>query len=255
MLIVYKHDGIFSGWCKARSRNFSFAGKTPSEQDRHPRSGSWGTALAIVFSRSERKHDISLWVHDEALAASLRRTRETKRICRTTPSGERERHEQPQRGCFRSDDRGRRDALGARERRLHGGSSPLFARRDLCQRDERARACDAPEDEHGSHAGSPANGLAQVFPTHCLLSGPSFAAEAARGEPTAVVLAHATSPSRLDYRRSLPRRRSGFTQRRCPWLELAGAMKNVMAIAAGACQGLGLGSNALAALITRGLAE
>ena len=33
--------------------------------------GSWGTALAIVFSRSERKHDISLWVHDEALAASL----------------------------------------------------------------------------------------------------------------------------------------------------------------------------------------
>src|SRR5260370_25649844 len=38
-------------------------------------------------------------------------------------------------------------------------------------------------------------------------------------------------------------------------VELAGAMKNVMAIAAGACQGLGLGSNALAALITRGLAE
>ena len=38
--------------------------------------GSWGTALAIVFSRSERKHDISLWVHDAALAASLHRTRE-----------------------------------------------------------------------------------------------------------------------------------------------------------------------------------
>jgi len=38
--------------------------------------GSWGTALAIIFSRSERKHDISLWAHDAALAASLRRTRE-----------------------------------------------------------------------------------------------------------------------------------------------------------------------------------
>jgi glycerol-3-phosphate dehydrogenase (NAD(P)+) len=89
-----------------------------------------------------------------------------------------------------------------------------------------------------------------------VLSGPSFAAETARGEPTAVVLAahDAELASRLQGELSGPSFRL-YTNEDVLGVELAGAMKNVMAIAAGACQGLGLGSNPLAALITRGLAE
>ena len=89
-----------------------------------------------------------------------------------------------------------------------------------------------------------------------VLSGPSFAAEAARGEPTAVVLA-AQDPSLsalLQEELSGPSFRL-YINDDVLGVELAGAMKNVIAIAAGACQGLRLGSNPLAALITRGLAE
>jgi glycerol-3-phosphate dehydrogenase (NAD(P)+) len=89
-----------------------------------------------------------------------------------------------------------------------------------------------------------------------VLSGPSFALEAARGEPTAVVLAaqDAGFASKLQKEFSGPSFRM-YTNTDVLGVELAGAMKNVMAIAAGACQGLGLGSNPQAALITRGLAE
>jgi glycerol-3-phosphate dehydrogenase (NAD(P)+) len=89
-----------------------------------------------------------------------------------------------------------------------------------------------------------------------VLSGPSFALEAARGEPTAVVIAaqDVGLASKVQEEFSGPSFRM-YTNDDTLGVELAGAMKNVMAIAAGACQGLGLGSNPLAALITRGLAE
>jgi glycerol-3-phosphate dehydrogenase (NAD(P)+) len=91
-----------------------------------------------------------------------------------------------------------------------------------------------------------------------VLSGPSFAAEAARGEPTAVVIASEyRNPSLAD---ELQEEFAGpafrlYSNDDVLGVELAGAMKNVMAIAAGCCQGLGLGSNPVAALVTRGLAE
>jgi glycerol-3-phosphate dehydrogenase (NAD(P)+) len=89
-----------------------------------------------------------------------------------------------------------------------------------------------------------------------VLSGPSFASEAARGDPTAVVLASNDSrlASELQNELAAPHFRV-YTNQDVQGVELAGAMKNVIAIAAGVCQGLGLGSNPLAALITRGLAE
>jgi glycerol-3-phosphate dehydrogenase (NAD(P)+) len=93
-------------------------------------------------------------------------------------------------------------------------------------------------------------------PRIAVISGPSFALEAARGEPTAVVLASrdASLATKLQEEFAGPNFRL-YTNDDVLGVELAGAMKNVMAIAAGACQGLGLGSNALAALVTRGLAE
>jgi glycerol-3-phosphate dehydrogenase (NAD(P)+) len=97
---------------------------------------------------------------------------------------------------------------------------------------------------------------AKFAPSIAVLSGPSFAAETARGEPTAVVIASddLAIASMMQEEFAGPSFRL-YTNDDVLGVELAGAMKNVMAIAAGVCQGLGLGSNALAALITRGLAE
>jgi glycerol-3-phosphate dehydrogenase (NAD(P)+) len=89
-----------------------------------------------------------------------------------------------------------------------------------------------------------------------VLSGPSFAAEVARGKPAAMVAAARDETVSRDVQelfasRSLRVYRSVDVD----GVELAGAAKNVIAIAAGICDGLGLGSSARAALITRGLAE
>ncbi len=89
-----------------------------------------------------------------------------------------------------------------------------------------------------------------------VLSGPTFAREVAAGEPTALVVASADS----GLNHAIQAAFSGPTFRVYRnedqvGVELAGALKNVIAIGAGVCQGLGLGSNTAAALITRGLAE
>lgn len=89
-----------------------------------------------------------------------------------------------------------------------------------------------------------------------VLSGPSFAIEVARGLPTAV-LAASTDPqaaSRVQESFRGPAFRLYVTDD-VAGVEIGGALKNVIAIAAGAVDGLGLGHNAMAALITRGLAE
>ncbi len=90
----------------------------------------------------------------------------------------------------------------------------------------------------------------------CALSGPSFSAEVARGEPTAVVVASG-APDTAQRVQALFQTGSFrvYTNSDVVGVELAGALKNVVALAAGATAGLGFGHNTLAALITRGLAE
>ena len=91
---------------------------------------------------------------------------------------------------------------------------------------------------------------------HAVISGPSFAAEMARGLPTALTLASARprSAARLaDWFRTATTR--VYFSADPVGVQLGGAVKNVMAIAAGISDGLGFGANARAALITRGLAE
>lgn len=104
--------------------------------------------------------------------------------------------------------------------------------------------------------------MSEVFAT-CLpqarfaaLSGPSFATEVCEGQPTAVVAAAADDRTASDAQRlfATPVFRV-YTGRDVIGVELAGALKNVIAIAAGILEGLGLGHNPRAALITRGLAE
>jgi glycerol-3-phosphate dehydrogenase (NAD(P)+) len=88
------------------------------------------------------------------------------------------------------------------------------------------------------------------------LSGPSFAKEVARGDPTAITVASrdAELAETVQQEFSDPRFRV-YTNDDVVGVELGGALKNIIAIAAGVCDGLGLGHNSIAALITRGLAE
>ena len=102
---------------------------------------------------------------------------------------------------------------------------------------------------------------AEAMPEHdaaamCALSGPSFAREVASGLPTDVVVASKSAEAAADVADALhtPMFRV-YTSKDPIGVEVGGAMKNVLAIAAGACDGLGLGTNARAALVTRGLSE
>jgi len=89
-----------------------------------------------------------------------------------------------------------------------------------------------------------------------VLSGPTFAVEVARGEPTAVVISseERESAETVQAAFSGPSFRL-YTNTDPIGVEIGAALKNVIAIGAGICQGLGLGSNTRAALISRGLAE
>jgi glycerol-3-phosphate dehydrogenase (NAD(P)+) len=99
--------------------------------------------------------------------------------------------------------------------------------------------------------------IAEKFePRVAVLSGPTFAREVARGEPTAVVIASGDR----ELAASIQREFSGpafrlYANEDPVGVELGAALKNIVAIGAGICDGLGLGSNTMAALITRGLAE
>jgi glycerol-3-phosphate dehydrogenase (NAD(P)+) len=88
------------------------------------------------------------------------------------------------------------------------------------------------------------------------LSGPSFALEVCQGQPTLVVAAARQESAALDTQRifATPRFRV-YSHDDVTGVELAGALKNVIAIAAGILEGLGMGHNPRAALLTRGLAE
>ena len=98
--------------------------------------------------------------------------------------------------------------------------------------------------------------LAHLHPRYAVLSGPSFAADVLRGLPTAVVLASADEALGHTLRQIFSSASFRcYSSTDVMGVEMGGALKNVMAIAAGVCDGLGLGHNSRAALVTRGLAE
>jgi len=215
--------------------------------------GSWGTALAIVLARARRKHEISIWVHGPALAESLARDRENQTYL---PGNRLARDVQVTSDIC--------DAVAGAK--ILVGAIPTAHARDVYKA-AAAHISPATVFVSASKGLEPATHkrmsevALEVFspkfaPRFAVLSGPSFAAEAARGEPTAVVLASSDAllASELQEEFASPNFRV-YINDDVLGVELAGAMKNVIAIAAGVCQGLGLGSNPLAALITRGLAE
>jgi glycerol-3-phosphate dehydrogenase (NAD(P)+) len=215
--------------------------------------GGWGTALAIVLARSHKPHEVSLWARDPGLAESIRRDRENKLYLPGLKLAESV-HVQSQLETVLASAQVIVGAMpSAHARNVYASAVPFVT--------TGASFVSASKGLEPSTHLRMSEVIAQVVapkfaPRTAVISGPSFALETARGEPTAVVLASrdAALAAELQEEFAGPAFRL-YTNDDVLGVELAGAMKNVMAIAAGACQGLGLGSNALAALITRGLAE
>ena len=210
--------------------------------------GSWGTALAHLLAA--RGLPVTLWLRDADVARSVN-----------------EDHENP------------RYLPGfTLDARLTASTDPAVLDRDwlvLAVPSQQLRSWLTAHKKHfrpglvlvnaakGLETGSlstcgavAAEALAGLEPRYTALSGPSFAAEVLQGLPTAVVLAaHDEALGRtLRELFSGPAFRC-YSSTDVIGVEMGGALKNVMAIAAGVCDGLGLGHNSRAALITRGLAE
>jgi glycerol-3-phosphate dehydrogenase (NAD(P)+) len=213
--------------------------------------GSWGTALAILLSRTRETHEVSLWVHNPELAGIIGEKRENQAYLPGQAI--------PESTLITSSVEA---ALNRAE--IVIGAMPSAYARAVYQAaapylPSKAGLVSATKGlEPKTHARM-SEVIAQTtkqVEAIAVLSGPSFALEAARGEPTAVVLACENETVARTFQEKLggPTFRL-YANSDVLGVELAGAMKNVIAIAAGACQGLGFGANTLAALITRGLAE
>ena len=209
--------------------------------------GAWGTALAIAFAG---RHRVTLWAREADVVEAMREKRENSRFL---PG-----HRLPD-ALLIEDDFDR--AVASAD--LLVVATPLAGLRSTLKRlvDERSVkplvwVC------KGLEAGTAklphviaAEELGEVVP-YGALSGPSFAEEVAKGLPTAVTLAANDANFARDTALALhtPRLRI-YANDDLPGVEVGGAVKNVLAIATGIADGLGLGLNARAALVTRGLAE
>jgi glycerol-3-phosphate dehydrogenase (NAD(P)+) len=217
-------------------------------------SGSWGTALAVRLAR-RGDHSIALWSHSAVVAESIRKQRENVSYlpgfsipAQVTAEAEL--------------------APAVRDAEIVISAVPSQHVREIYQ-------TMAPFLQPGQLIVSATKGIEdgtflrmtqvieQVLADHSLaglrcgaLSGPSFAQEVAAGAPTAIAIAFAESgvANRLQEELSAPALRL-YTNDDVIGVELGGALKNVIAIAAGIAAGLGLGHNSAAAIITRGVAE
>ena len=210
--------------------------------------GAWGTALAI--SAGER-HRVTLWARDAAQAQAIAAARENRKylpgfqlpvdvtVAGDDPSGVGALAQRHDLAIVASPMAGLRQMLSL----LHDCSRPVAW---LC------KGFETPAGRLGHEI------RAEVAPALAggALSGPSFAQEVAQGRPTALVAA-SESPAVRDALVAAfhgPAMRV-YANEDLPGVEVGGAVKNVLAIATGLCDGLALGLNARAALITRGLAE
>lgn len=207
--------------------------------------GAWGTALAINFAQ---RHAVTLIADDAAHAAAINQTHENARYL---PG-----HQLPQAIVAVAAIADAADAdLFLIATPVAGMRSSLLSLQRLAPRVPLLWVC------KGLEAGTallPHQVVTEVHPGPAsgVLTGPSFAEEVARGLPTAVVLASHDAAFAMNMANAL----HGGSMRIYAnddliGAEVGGAVKNVLAIATGISDGLGLGLNARAALVTRGLAE
>jgi len=210
--------------------------------------GAWGTALADLLARGG--HDVRIWAYEWDVVETINRLHQNRRflaghqlaesllavndveealdgaelITMATPSH-----------VFRAVARTARESVEA--------GVPVVVATKGIEQETLALMTDVAAEE-----------LPQC--TVVALSGPSFAAEVAAQQPTAVVVASSSAEAALLAQKvfsSIHFR--AYTSADVTGVEIGGALKNVIAVATGIADGLGLGFNARAALITRGLAE
>lgn len=215
--------------------------------------GAWGTALAISLGR-KGGHAVRLWANEPEVVESIARSRVNERFLPgfQVPSSVEATHDlsaaldgveivvsvMPSQYC----------------RALFEQISPLLRPETLIvsctkglENGTLLRMSELIEDVLRPQKFTPRVGA---------LSGPSFAKEVARGDPTAVTMASADSELARAVQHAFNSSRFRvYTNDDVIGVELGGALKNIIAIAAGVCDGLELGHNSVAALITRGLAE
>ncbi len=213
--------------------------------------GAWGTAMAMAASRHPAGHQVQLHVRDEAQADAMRKTGENARYLPGVQLPGSIRIASGPLSSFL--DTGETDRLVVVATPMAGLRHVLtsLAGRDVPV----AWLCKGFEADTGL---MPHEVQAQVAPAlqAGALSGPSFALEVARQQPTALVAAspHARVRDAMVHAFHGPSLRV-YANQDMVGVEVGGAVKNVLAIATGLCDGLHLGLNARAALITRGLAE
>ena len=209
--------------------------------------GAWGTALSIALSA---RHRVALWARDPDQAAELATTRINRRYLADIPL--------PPAVVVTSDATA---ALGGADLALV--ATPTEALRESLKQIKRISptlsviwACKGFERRTSLMPHQIVAGELGQAAACAALSGPSFAIEVAQGRPTAVTLAARDEDFAREMARALHQQTLRvYSSSDVIGVEIGGALKNVMAIATGICDGLGLGLNARAALITRGLAE
>jgi glycerol-3-phosphate dehydrogenase (NAD(P)+) len=208
--------------------------------------GSWGTTLASLLT--DKGYDVVLWTHEEELAVEINR-QHTNSIYLPDFSLPR-----TLRATLSSDE--------ITSARYVINSVPTQFIRSIFTRisphiDEQAVIVSVSKGIEVKTLLSPSMILKEIIARPvCVLSGPSFAKEVAAKKPTAVTLASDDNKTALllqevlntDFFRV-------YTHDDITGVEIGGAMKNVIAIAAGICEGMGFGHDSRAALITRGLTE
>jgi len=215
--------------------------------------GAWGTGIAIVLGR-KGTHRVRLWAHEPEVCGSIAQQRVNDLFLPGCPIPD---------SVVASNDL----ATVLQGAQIVVSVMPSQHCRSLFQRmrtliPRQALIVSATKGLEESSLQRMTQIISQVLQADGLalpvgaLSGPSFAQEVARGDPTAITIA--SSDGALS--RTVQQEFSGpsfrvYTNSDVIGVELGGALKNIVAIAAGICDGLGLGHNSVAALITRGLAE
>lgn len=215
--------------------------------------GAWGTAIAIVLGRGQR-HEVKLWAYEKEVRDSIDSTRTNSIFlpCHRIPE-------------TISSTANFGEALRAAE--IVVSAMPSQHCRQLFERmmphlPPDAMIVSATKGLEQTTLLRMSEVISQVAAEGQIrcrvgaMSGPTFAAEVARGDPTAITIASQD----VELARTVQREFSDpafrvYTNEDVVGVELGGSLKNIIAIAAGVCHGLNLGHNSIAALITRGLAE
>lgn len=213
--------------------------------------GAWGTALAKVLA--DKGNPTRVWAHEPEVAAQIREGHENVRYLRgvALPEnlGATNDMEEALRGAevviLVPPSHALRDVVGRARRHLPADALVVSATKGI-ENDSLMLMSEVLVDVLGR----------SVAPRLAYLSGPSFAREVAEGMPTAVVVAGEDERAVHALQHTLATDRFRvYSSSDVVGVEVGGALKNVIAIAAGAIDGLGFGHNSRAGLITRGLTE